>query len=93
MSSYQAQQTEKGWQRKRWLDSLIDSMNMNLTKLQDRVKDRGPGVLQWRRHKLGLEDFWEEGMATRSSILTWKIPWMKETGGLQSMGLQRVGHD
>ena len=35
----------------------------------------------------------EEGMATHSSILAWKIPWTRESGGLQSMGLQRVEHD
>ena len=33
-----------------------------------------------------------EGNATHSSILAWKIPWTKEPGGLQSMGLQRAGH-
>jgi len=32
-------------------------------------------------------------MATHSSILAWKIPWAEETGGLQSVGSQRVGHD
>ena len=32
-------------------------------------------------------------MATHSSILAWRIPWTEEPGGLQSMGLQRVGHD
>ena len=32
-------------------------------------------------------------MATHSSILAWRIPWTKEPGGLQSMGLQRVGHE
>ena len=32
-------------------------------------------------------------MATHSSILAWTIPWTEEPGGLQSMGLQRVGHD
>ena len=32
-------------------------------------------------------------MATHSSILAWEIPWTEELGGLQSMGLQRVGHD
>ena len=32
-------------------------------------------------------------MATHSSILAWEIPWMEEPSGLQSMGLQRVGHD
>ena len=31
-------------------------------------------------------------MATHSSTLTWRIPWMEESGGLQSMGSQRVGH-
>ena len=35
----------------------------------------------------------EKGMATHSSILAWRSPWIEETGGLQSMGLQRVGHD
>ena len=32
-------------------------------------------------------------MATQSSILAWEIPWTEESGGLQSMGSQRVGHD
>ena len=41
----------------------------------------------------GSEDRLEEGMATHSSILTWNIPWIEEPGGLQSIGLQRVGHD
>ena len=41
---------------------------------------------------LGREDL-EEGMATHSSILAWRIPWMEEPGGLQSMGSLRVGHD
>ena len=35
----------------------------------------------------------EEGMATHSSILAWRIPWTKEPGRLQSIGLQRDGHD
>ena len=42
---------------------------------------------------LGPEDSLEDGMATHSSILAWRIPWTKEPGGLQSMGLQRVRHD
>ena len=41
----------------------------------------------------GLEDPLEEGMATHSSILAWRSPWTEESGGLQSMGSQRVGHD
>ena len=35
----------------------------------------------------------EEEMATHSSILAWRIPWTEESGGLQSMGLQRIGRD
>ena len=42
---------------------------------------------------LGWEDLPEKEMATHSSILAWKIPWMKESGRLQFMGSQRVGHD
>ena len=46
----------------------------------------------WVR-SLGREDPLEEEMATHSSILAWKIPWMEECGKLQSMGSQRVRHD
>ena len=42
---------------------------------------------------LGQEDPLELEMATHSSILAWKIPWTEEPGRLQSMGLQRGGHD
>ena len=42
---------------------------------------------------LSRDDPLEKEMATHSSILAWKIPWMEESGGLQSMGSQRVGHD
>ena len=42
---------------------------------------------------LRWEDPLEEGMATHSGILAWKIPWTEEPGGLQSKGSQRVGHD
>ena len=41
---------------------------------------------------LGQENPPEEGMATHSSILAWRIPWTEEPGGLQFTGLQRVGH-
>ena len=46
----------------------------------------------WVR-SLGWEDPPEKEMATHSSTLAWKIPWSEEPGRLQSMGLQRVGHD
>ena len=45
------------------------------------------------RFNLGLEDPLEEGMATHSSVLAWRLPWTEEPGGLQSMGSQRAGHD
>ena len=52
-----------------------------------------PAVQETRVRSLGGEDPLEEGMATHSSILAWKIPWMEEPGGLQSMGSQGVRHD
>ena len=42
---------------------------------------------------LGKEDPLEQGMATHSSILAWRIPGTEEPGGLQSMGSQRIRHD
>jgi len=58
--------------------SLVAQMVKNLPAMQE---------------NLGQEDPLEKGMVTHSSILAWRIPWPEETGGLQSMGLQRVGHD
>ena len=49
------------------------------------IRDVGPS--------LGWEDPLEEGMATHSRILAWRIPWTEEPGGLQSIGSQRVGHN
>ena len=46
-----------------------------------------------RVRSLRGEDLLEKEMATHSSTLAWKIPWMEEPGRLQSMGLQRVGHN
>ena len=52
-----------------------------------------PAMQETRGQSLGQEDPLEEGMATHSSILAWRIPWSEEPGGLQSMGLQRIRHD
>ena len=41
----------------------------------------------------GRDDPLEKGITTHSSILAWIIPWTEKPGGLQSLGLQRVGHD
>ena len=45
-----------------------------------------------RVRSLGWEDPLEKEMAIHSSTIAWKIPWTEESGGLWSMGLQRVGH-
>ena len=49
--------------------------------------------LETQVQSLGWGDPLEEGTATHSSILAWRIPWTEEPGGLQSMGSQRVGDD
>ena len=64
------------------LASLVAQMVKNL-----------PAMQETRIRALGQEDPLERGMATQSSILAWRIPCTEEPGGLQSMGLQRVGHD
>ena len=52
-----------------------------------------PAMQETRVQSLGQEDPPEKGIAIHSSILAWRIPWMEEPGRLQSIGLQRVGHD
>ena len=52
-----------------------------------------PAVQETQVRSLGHEDPLEKGMATHSSILAWRTPWVEDPGGLQSMGSQRVGHD
>ena len=52
-----------------------------------------PAMQETRVRSLGRRDHLEKGKATHSSILAWRIPWTEESGGLQSMGSQRVGHD
>ena len=52
-----------------------------------------PAVQEMRVQSLCQEDPLEEEMATRSSILAWRIPWTEEPGRLQSMESQRVRHD
>ena len=42
---------------------------------------------------VGWEDPLEEGMATHTSVLAWRIPWTEKRGGLQPTGSQRVGND
>ena len=46
-----------------------------------------------KKETLDQEDPLEKGMATHPSILAWRIPWTEESGGLQPIRSQRVGHD
>ena len=52
-----------------------------------------PALQEMRVQSLGRKDCLEKGLSTHSTILVWRIPWTKEPGGLQFMGLQRVGQD
>ena len=61
--------------------SLMDQQVRNLAAMPDT-----------RVQSLGQEDTLEEGNATHSGVLAWRIPWTEEPSGLQSMGSQRVGH-
>ena len=61
---------------------LVAQMVKNLSAIQE----------TWVQF-LDQEDPLEKGMFTHPSVLAWRIPWKEEPGGLQSMGLQRVGHD
>ena len=62
--------------------SLVPQMVKNLLAMQEA-----------QVRSLGVADTLEKGMAAHSNILTWRIPWTEKSGGLQSMGLQRVGHN
>ena len=57
------------------------------------IVKRLPTMRETQVQSLGPDDHLEKEMATHSSTLAWKIPWTEEPGRLQSMGLQRVGHD
>ena len=52
-----------------------------------------PAMQETGVQSLGWEDALEESMATHSSILAWRIPWTEKSARLQSIGLQRVGHN
>ena len=67
-------------------------MNAYYSLVAQRLKRLTP-MQETRVRSLGREDPLEKEMATHSSILAWRISWTEEPGGLQSTGLQRVGHD
>ena len=63
------------------------------TSLVAQMLKRLPTMQETQVRSLGREDPLEKEMATHSSTIAWKIPWMEDPGRLQSMGSQRVGHD
>ena len=71
----------------------IEPMSPVLAFLVAQMVKNLPVVQETQVLSLGREDPLEEEMATHSSILTGRIPWTEEPGGLQSMGSRRVGHD
>ena len=68
------------------------SLGNSLAVLVTQVKNL-PAVQETWVRSLGQEDPLEKGIATHSSIFAWRILWTEEPGGLQSVGLERVGHD
>ena len=65
-----------------YMDSLMAQQVKNLPAMQETLVG-----------SLSREDHLEKEVATHSNILAWRIPWTEEPSGLQSVGLQRVGHD
>ena len=93
---------EYGWKYKEMQNTILDPwlgrQNFHIkcklrASLAAQMVKCLPAMRQTRVRSLGWEDPLEKEMATHSSTLAWKIPWTEEPGRLQSMGLQRVGHD
>ena len=78
------------WVHMNWISHSIFSFWASLVA---QMVNNPPAMLETWVQSLSWEDPLEEGMATHSSILAWRIPWTEEPGELQSMGLQRVGHN
>ena len=70
----------------------MNTSGTDASSVVQRVK-RLPTMQEARVLSLGQEVPLEKEMATHSIILVWRIPWMEESGGLQSTGSQRVRHD
>ena len=68
------------------------NIKLGASLVAQRLK-RLPAMRETWVRSLGQEDPLEKEMATYSSILAWRIPWMEKPGGLQSMGSQRVRHN
>ena len=65
---------------------------MRASPVAQQIKDP-PAMQETWIQSLGREDPLDKGIPTHFSIHAWRIPWTEEAGGLQPMGLQRVGHN
>ena len=74
-------------------DAVTTASRLSWASLLAQMLKNLPAMLETYVQSLCREDALEEGMTTHSSILTWRIPWTEESGGLQSVGSQRVGPD
>ena len=72
---------------------FMGSQRVRRASLVSQMVKRLPAMRETWVQSLGLEDPLEVDMATHSSTLAWKIPWMEESGRLQSMGSQRIRQD
>ena len=76
-----------------FFSDLLNRYLIFLASLVAQTVKHLPTMWETQVRSLGWKDPLEKEMATHSSILAWKIPWTEEPGSLQSMGLQRVGHN
>ena len=67
-------------------------MTLQVSLVAETIKNL-PAMQEMQVRSIGQKDPLGKGMATHSSVLAWRIPWTEEPGGLQSMALQRVGHN
>ena len=74
--------------------SVLDFCHSNrwASVVTQMVRNR-PAMQEIQIRSLSWKDLLEKGMATHSSILAWRIPWIEELSRLQSMALQKLGHD
>ena len=83
------------WTKEPGGQQSMGSQDLDMTRqsLVAQMVKRLPTMRETLVQSLGWEDPLEKEMAPHSSTLAWKTPWAEEPGGLQSMELQRVGHD
>ena len=72
---------------------INQEVGINIYTLMAQMVKNPPAMQEIWVRSLGWEELLEEGMATHSGILAWRIPWTEEPGGLQSIESHRVGHN